>query len=71
MTCGRVRFPIRSVTLDGAAASHPAELVRGYFITTRCKGPLIRPSGTFSPRGEGPPVAARLMHLRPHRLATG
>jgi hypothetical protein len=69
MTWGRVRFPIRGVSLDGAAASHPAELVRGDLLA-RKQGPLIRPSGTFSPRGEGPRRTLSL-HFPPHRLATG
>ncbi len=39
---------------DGALVSHLAELVRGDFALVG-EGPLIRPSGTFSPRGEGIP----------------
>jgi hypothetical protein len=54
MTYGRVLFVQDDRDLDGAAKSHLAELVRGdSFAMT--KGPLIRPSGTFSPRGEGSP----------------
>ena len=37
--------------LASAVASHMAELVRGDFF--RAQGPLIRPSATFSPGGEG------------------
>jgi hypothetical protein len=57
MTCGRVPFPARPLAFGGAAASHLAELVRGDFPAVQ-QGPLIRPSGTFSPGGEGPRAAA-------------
>jgi hypothetical protein len=52
MTYGRARFARHRRFLDGAAVSHLAELVRGDFFAKK-EGPLIRPSGTFSPRGEG------------------
>ena len=52
MTYDRVHFAKQAFALNGAAVSHSAELVRGHFLA-RKKGPLIRPSGTFSPRGEG------------------
>jgi error-prone DNA polymerase len=50
MTYGRVPHPFRQLAL-GTAVSHSAELVRGE--SDRHEGPLIRPSGTFSPGGEG------------------
>jgi hypothetical protein len=53
MTYGRVRTDRYLGCFTSAAVSHLAELVRGYFLTE--KGPLIRPSATFSPRGEGIP----------------
>ena len=54
MTYSRVRCVRDRCDLEGAAVSHLAELVRGDFaFGTLKKGPLIRPSGTFSPRGEG------------------
>ena len=53
MTYGRVRAAQDSLYLDGAAVSHSAELVRGDLLTCGTEGPLIRPSGTFSPRAEG------------------
>ena len=52
MTYGRVLSTLHKLALDGAAVSHLAELVRGTLLRVR-EGPLIRPSGTFSPRGEG------------------
>ena len=53
----RSREAVGSVA--SAAASHPAELVRGDLLP---EGPLIRPSATFSPRGEGSlPVARRTL----------
>jgi hypothetical protein len=52
MACGRGRSADRLCALNGAAASHSAELVSGDY-SSDCEGPLIRPSGTFSPRGEG------------------
>src|SRR5882724_6896233 len=52
MTYGRGLLAGRTSDLDGAVVSHLAELVRGDFLAKK-KGPLIRPSGTFSPRGEG------------------
>ena len=48
MTYGRMRCPTTSIACG--AVSHSAELVRG--LLSR-EGPLIRPAGTFSPRGEG------------------
>jgi len=51
MTCGLVLLSCDRRNLGGEAVSHLAELVRGYWCKT--EGPLIRPSGTFSPRGEG------------------
>jgi hypothetical protein len=55
MTYGRVHFAQNGYDLDGAAVSDLAELVRGTSFLTRLtrEGPLIRPSGTYSPRGEG------------------
>ena len=53
MTYGRAGFASQVQTLDGAVVSHSAELVRGEFLCCDSGGPLIRPSGTFSPRGEG------------------
>ena len=52
MTFGRGHIASHTCYLDGAAVSHSAELVRGDSLAKK-KGPLIRPSGTFSPRGEG------------------
>ena len=52
MTYGRVWIAGPKRTLHGAVVSHSAELVRGDSLAKK-KGPLIRPSGTFSPRGEG------------------
>jgi hypothetical protein len=52
MTYGRVRLATHKQAADGAVVSHLAELVRGKFLRLQ-QGPLIRPSGTFSPRGEG------------------
>jgi hypothetical protein len=69
MTYGRAHGPQGNLALDGAAVSHSAELVRGNFLAKK-EGPLIRPSGTFSPRGEGPPLP-RVQVTSPHRLATG
>ena len=51
MTYGCVADSNHMQSLDGAATSHSAELVRGKFLTS--EGPLIRPSATFFPRGEG------------------
>ncbi len=56
MTYGCDLLPGHVRALDGAVVSHSAELVRGNF-TSSSEGPLIRPSGTFSPRGEGFPAA--------------
>ena len=53
MTYGRVRVAQDNLYRDGAAVSHSAELVRGDLLTCGTEGPLIRPSGPFSPRGEG------------------
>jgi hypothetical protein len=52
MTYGRDRFATHKHALRGAVVSHSAELVRGDSLAKK-KGPLIRPSGTISPRGEG------------------
>ena len=52
MTYDRVRQVGCCRDLDGAIVSHLAELVRGHFFP-RVKAPSSRPSGTFSPRGEG------------------
>ena len=52
MTYGRVRNANHKHTLRGAVVSHSAELVRGHFLANK-KGPLIRPSGTFSPGEKG------------------
>jgi hypothetical protein len=59
MTYGRVGFEECECNIDGAVVSHSAELVRGHFLCSRQKGPLIRPSGTFSPRGEGVAAAVQ------------
>lgn len=52
MTYGRARFARDNCGPDDAAARHSAELVRGDLRAGQ--GPLIRPSATFSPGGEGP-----------------
>ena len=52
MTYGRVRIASHEHTPHRAVVSHSAELVRADSLAKK-KGPLIRPSGTFSPRGEG------------------
>ena len=52
MTYDRVRWEINTCDLCGAVVSHTAELVRGDFCFAAGEGPLIRPSATFSPRGE-------------------
>jgi hypothetical protein len=52
MIYGRARFANHKPALDGAVVNHLAELVRGKLLQLQ-QGPLIRPSGTFSPRGEG------------------
>jgi hypothetical protein len=52
MTYGCAAHPDHAQVCDGAAVSHLAELVRGCF-SNGDEGPLIHPSGTFSPRGEG------------------
>ncbi len=54
MTYGRELLPNHVHYPDGAVVSHLAELVRGTSLP-RGEGPLIRPSATFSPRGEGTP----------------
>ena len=61
MTYGRVRVAGHKHTLGRAVVSHLAELVRGGFSAKK-EGPLIRPSGTFSPRGEGVLRALRGTH---------
>ena len=63
MTYVRVRLAHHGYNPEGADVSHLAELVRGYFLFR--EGPLIRPSGTFSPRGEGTPRRALEPRLRP------
>jgi hypothetical protein len=50
MTCGRVRLVRRTAALDGAAASHSAELVRGDFLSP-AKAPSSGPSGHLLPKG--------------------
>jgi hypothetical protein len=52
MTYGRVHQADHEQPAHGAVVSHLAELVRGHFFLPG-EGPLIRPSATFSPRGEG------------------
>ena len=64
MTYGRVRLVRRNRALDGAAVSHSAEQVRGDCFPPRAEGPLIRPSATFSPRGEG--FLRRRLHVARH-----
>jgi hypothetical protein len=51
MTCGRAGQALGIRGPNGAAASHSAELVRGNLMRWR-EGPLIRPFGPPSPRGE-------------------
>jgi len=53
MTYDRARNTSPKHKLAGAVVSRSAELVRGDFLARRDEGPLIRPSGTFSPRGVG------------------
>lgn len=48
MTYARARLASQYHGAEGAGVSHSAELVRGDF-SHREEGPLIRPSGTFSP----------------------
>jgi hypothetical protein len=60
MTYGRERYAQDRCDLDGAAISHSAELVRGDLLAG--EGPLIRPSATFSPRGEGTPRPSQICH---------
>ena len=55
MTYDRVRWEINKCALCGAVISHSAKLVRGTFVLAASEGPLIWPSATFSPRGEGGP----------------
>ena len=55
MTYGRAHCTAGERNLESAVVSHLAELVRGNFSSHGSEGPLIRPSGTFSPRGEGAP----------------
>jgi hypothetical protein len=70
MTYGRVRNVADWDPFESAAISHLAELVRGEFLGHK-RGPLIRPSGTFSPRGEGilPPASGQ--PLFPSRRTSG
>ena len=49
MTCGRVNTFSLRWTLAGAAASHSAELVRGYLLVV--KAPSSAPSGHLLPKG--------------------
>jgi hypothetical protein len=53
MTYGRVHYANHEQMPNDAVVSHSAELVRGDSSFRLGEGPLIRPSGTFSPRGEG------------------
>jgi hypothetical protein len=63
MTCGRARLVRRTAALDGAAASHSAELVRGDFLSpAKAPHPALR--ATFSPREKG-----RHAHWNPERQA--
>ena len=50
MTYGCVLIARHKLRVDGAAVSHPAELVRGNFFAKK-EGPLIRPFGAPSPQG--------------------
>ena len=57
---GAVTKPASPSHFKGAAIRHSAELVWGDFrpklaCALAAEGPRIRPSGTFSPGGEGPP----------------
>ncbi len=52
MTCGRALPALCEGILDGAAASHSAELVRGEFRFSLQKAPSSGPSGPPSPQGE-------------------
>jgi hypothetical protein len=63
MTYGRAQGANHKRALGGAVVSHSAELVRGEFLF-RNEGPLIRPSATFSPRGEG--FLRRRLHVARH-----
>jgi hypothetical protein len=56
MTYDRVHSSCNKDAFNGAIVNHLAELVRGYFVIVDREGPLIRPSATFSPRGEGHPA---------------
>jgi hypothetical protein len=56
MTYGRWRLVCANGDVSQAAVSHSAELVRGKCLASELEGPLIRPSGPFSPRGEGAPL---------------
>ena len=58
MTYGRVCIVDHKRGVHGTVVSHSAELVKGDFFAKK-EGPLIRPSGTFSPRGEGVSRASR------------
>ena len=53
MTCGRVLDAAYEADREDAVVSHLAELVRGDLLISPKQGPLIRPSATFSLRGEG------------------
>jgi H+-translocating NAD(P) transhydrogenase subunit alpha len=53
MTYGRVHRVNLRRRIDGAAVSHPAELVRGELSTSPARPPHPPLRGTFSPRGEG------------------
>jgi hypothetical protein len=67
MAYGRAHLPSGEPIRASAAVSHLAELVRGD-CSNNHEGPLIRPSGTFSPRGEGTvrPLLEYQPRARPH-----
>jgi len=53
MTYGRVCLACGPLTLDGAAVSDSAELVRGDSLARKRRPPHPALRATFSPRGEG------------------
>ena len=58
MTYGRAHRASHALVLDGAAVSHPAELMRGNLsMRIRPLHPFLRT--TFSPRGEGTSALVR------------
>jgi len=63
MTYGRALNTAHGNNPSGAAVSHLAELVRGYFLPSRSEGALIRPFGPPSPQGEKGRVRSA---LEPH-----